>query len=181
MTRPLLLLAAALCLAVGCKGEPPASPQQAPPPAVNQIRSPPDFFGVKLGQGPNKIVFVLDRSGSMTCSIDYVKYELKRSIGTLDEKSEFHVIFYSSGPPVEMPTRRLVAATERNKKLAFEFIDSIIAQGETDPSKAIEQAFAAGPDTIYLLTDGEFDKAIVDLVKRLNAEKKVKVHTICFL
>jgi hypothetical protein len=80
-----------------------------------------------------------------------------------------------------MPTRRLVNATERNKQLAFEFVDGVIAQGETDPSKALERAFACNPDTIYLLTDGEFDRAIIDLVKRLNTGGKVSVHTIGFL
>ena len=128
-----------------------------------------------------KIVYVVDRSGSMTDSIDFVKYELKRSIGELGEAKEFHVIFYSSGPPVEMPTRRLVNGTERNKQLAFEFIDGVIAQGETDPSKALERAFDSKPDLIYLLTDGEFDRAIIELVKRLNAGGKVTVHTIGFL
>jgi phage FluMu protein Com len=128
-----------------------------------------------------KIVYVVDRSGSMTDSIDFVKYELKRSIGELSEIKEFHVIFYSSGPPVEMPTRRLVNATERNKQLAFEFIDGVIAQGETDPSKALERAFDCKPELIYLLTDGEFDRAIVDQTKRLNVGGKVTVHTIGFL
>jgi len=128
-----------------------------------------------------KIVYVVDRSGSMTDSIDFVKYELKRSIGELSEIKEFHVIFYSSGPPVEMPTRRLVNATERNKQLAFEFIDGVIAQGETDPSKALERAFDCRPELIYLLTDGEFDRAIIDQVKRLNVGGKVTVHTIGFL
>jgi phage FluMu protein Com len=140
------------------------------------------FFGAGVeGEIAHRIVYVVDRSGSMTDSIDFVKYELKRSIGELGEDTEFHVIFYSSGPPVEMPTRRLVAATERNKQLAFEFIDSIIPQGETDPSKALERAFACGAELIYLLTDGEFDKAIVDLVKRGNVGNKVTVHTIGFL
>jgi len=128
-----------------------------------------------------KIVYVVDRSGSMTDSIDFVKYELKRSIDELSEIKEFHVIFYSSGPPVEMPTRRLVNATERNKQLAFEFIDGVIAQGETDPSKALERAFDCRPELIYLLTDGEFDRAIIDQVKRLNVGGKVTVHTIGFL
>jgi len=128
-----------------------------------------------------KIVYVVDRSGSMTDSIDFVKYELKRSIGELSEIKEFHVIFYSSGPPVEMPTRRLVNATERNKQLAFEFIDGVIAQGETDPSKALERAFDCRPELVYLLTDGEFDRAIIDQVKRLNVGGKVTVHTIGFL
>ena len=137
------------------------------------------FFGA--GGEARKIVYVVDRSGSMTDSIDYVKFELKRSIGELGEEKEFHVIFYSSGPPVEMPTRRLVNATDRNKQLAFEFVDGVIAQGETDPSKALERAFEVKPELIYLLTDGEFDKAIVGLVKRLNAGGQVTVHTIGFL
>ena len=137
------------------------------------------FFGA--GGEARKIVYVVDRSGSMTDSIDYVKFELKRSIGELGEEKEFHVIFYSSGPPVEMPTRRLVNATDRNKQLAFEFIDGVIPQGETDPSKALERAFDVKPELIYLLTDGEFDKAIVGLVKKQNAGGQVTVHTIGFL
>jgi len=139
------------------------------------------FFAVGTQETAHKIAYIVDRSGSMTDSIDYVKYELKRSIGELDENTEFHVIFYSSGPPVEMPTRRLVSATDNNKKAAFEFIDSIVAQGETDPSKALEKAFAVGADLIYLLTDGEFDREIVGLVKRLNATGKTTVHTIGFI
>ena len=128
-----------------------------------------------------KVVYLVDRSGSMTDSLDIVKMELKRSIGELEEASEFHVIFYSTGPGVEMPTRRLVHATERNKELAFEFIDQVVAGNGTDPSQAIDRAFAIKPDLIYLLTDGEFDRAIVDLVKRRNADGKVRVYTIGFL
>jgi hypothetical protein len=139
-----------------------------------------EFFGMPIASA-RRIVYVVDRSGSMTDAIDYVKSELKRSIRELGEGKEFHVIFYSSGPPVEMPTRRLVNATDRNKELAVRFIDSVVAQGQTDPSKALERAFDVKPELIYLLTDGEFDKAIVGLVKRLNAAGKVKVHTIGFL
>ena len=141
----------------------------------------PEFIGIGTPAGTKKIVYVVDRSGSMTDSIDYVKYELKRSISELTEDKEFHVVFYSSGPPVEMPARRLVNATERNKQLAFEFIDGVVPQGETDPSKALERTFACNPELIYLLTDGEFDKTIVGLVKRLNVGGKITVHTIGFL
>ena len=132
-------------------------------------------------QGAAKVVYLVDRSGSMTDSLDIVKMELKRSIGELDDAAEFHVIFYSTGPGVEMPTRRLVHATERNKEMAFEFIDQVVAGNGTDPSQAIDRAFAVKPDLIYLLTDGEFDRAIVDLVKRRNADGKVRVYTIGFL
>jgi hypothetical protein len=136
----------------------------------------------KLSEGSEqRIVYVVDRSGSMTDSLDFVKYELKRSLQELQETSQFHIIFYSSGPPVEMPARRLMPATERNLGAAMEFIDTVIAVGGTDPMQALERAFAVQPDVIYLLTDGEFDKAVIDAVKRLNAGGKVRVSTIGFL
>ncbi len=141
----------------------------------------PGFFGAGGTDEASKIVYVVDRSGSMTDSIDFVKFELRRAISELPETKSFHIIFFSSGPPVEMPTRRLVDATENNKQNAFGFVDGVIPHGQTDPSVALERAFEVRPELIYLLTDGEFDRAIVDLVKRLNPGQQVTVHTIAFL
>ena len=188
MRAAIYLVVTAVSLFAGCRGtHAPTSndtnraTHAGPADVPNLLGQGRSFFGIALGDGAKNVVFVIDRSGSMTCTIDYVKFELKRSIRELDEADEFHVVFYSSGPPLEMPTRRLVNATEWNKQLAFEFVDGIFAQGETDPSKALEQAFAVGPELIYLLTDGEFDRSVVNLVKRLNADKCVMVHTIGFL
>jgi len=143
----------------------------------------PEFYGLGIIEtgGPSKIVYIVDRSGSMTDSIPDVKLELKRSINELPDDKEFHVIFYSTGPCLENAPRRLVKATERNKQQAFGFIDSVIAQGETDPSDAIRRAFACQPEVIYLLTDGEFDRSIIPLCKGLNGGGKVTIHTIGFL
>jgi hypothetical protein len=117
----------------------------------------------------------------MTDSIDLLKVALRRAIQQLHEESEFHIIFYSSGPPLEMPTLGLVKATANNKQMAAAFINGVIAQGETDPTKALQRAFGCAPDIIYLLTDGEFDRAMIDFVKRLNTGATVKVNTIGFL
>jgi hypothetical protein len=131
--------------------------------------------------GAERIVYVVDKSGSMTDSIAIVKRELKRSLRELPRGRAFHIIFYSSGPPLEMSARRLVDATDRNVGMAEEFIDKVVAGGQTDPSEALERAFAARPDLIYLLTDGEFDREIVGLVERLSASRRVRVDTIAFL
>jgi hypothetical protein len=160
--------------------EPPPAPDNAVPSSPPPVERGAEFFALKSGPAA-RIVYVVDRSGSMTDSIDFVKFELKRSLADLAEDQAFDVLFYSSGPPLEMPPQRLVPATAEWKQRAVTFIDDVIAQGETDPSKALERAFALQPDAIYLLTDGEFDRAIIGLVKRLNAAGKVKVHTIGFL
>jgi len=139
------------------------------------------YFGTVETEIIHKSVYVIDRSGSMTDSLHYVKLELKRCIGELGEDTLLHVIFFSSGPPLELPSRRLITATDLNRQLACEFIDGVIAQGETDPSKALERAFAVKPDTIYFLTDDKVSDTIIDLVRRLNADKKVTLHSICFL
>jgi hypothetical protein len=107
--------------------------------------------------------------------------ELRNRIDELGEDKQFHVVFYSSGPPVEMPTRRLISATEANRRQAKEFIDGVIPQGETDPSEALKRAFEVKPEVIYLLTDGEFDRAIVGLIGSINKGKDVDVYTIAFL
>ncbi|HOI54012.1 MAG TPA: VWA domain-containing protein [Phycisphaerae bacterium] len=137
------------------------------------------FFGVAATG--SKVVYVIDRSGSMTDSIMFVKHELKRSIGMLRPTDQFLPIFFSSGPAKTIAGGRLLTGVTANKERAYEFIDNIVPIGQTDPEGALKEAFRLRPDTIYLLTDGEFDQKIVGLVARLNADKRVKVHTICFI
>jgi phage FluMu protein Com len=128
-----------------------------------------------------KIVYIVDRSGSMSDSFMYVKRELIRAIGGLSGGNEFHVIFYSDGPGIEMPTRRLLPATAANKQLAYDFIGEIYPGGGTDPSEALNRAFRLRPDVIFLLSDGEFAPEIRGQIRTLNRDKRVTVHTICFL
>ena len=140
-----------------------------------------NFFGT--GGVAKKVVFVVDHSGSMTDSIVYVKHELKRSIRSLRPNQSFWLTFYSSGPTLDLPTagHKLVPATEPNKAQAFDFIDTIIAIGQTDPSDSLKKAFECQPELIYILTDGEFDPAIAGLIEKLNPKKEVTVNTICFI
>lgn len=153
------------------------------------------FFGLESGDAA-RVVYVMDRSGSMTDSVDFVNHELKGSIGSLPEQAEFTVIFYSSGPPFALTERSargevprtveaykapgLFRASDRNKRMAFDFIDRVVPQGGTEPEGAVRLAFSLEPDVIYLFTDGEFARSLVELVKLLNPEGKVVVHTISY-
>lgn len=138
------------------------------------------FFGI-TSKGPQSVVYVIDRSGSMTDSFMYVKQELIRSIQELTEKDRFHVIFYSSGPGLEMPARKLVPANDTNKQAAIRFIKETDPLGQTDPSDALDKAFRQKPQTIFLLTDGEFDASIPLYIDRLNSKKQTTVNTVCFM
>jgi Mg-chelatase subunit ChlD len=136
---------------------------------------------MKIRSAKKKIVYIVDRSGSMTNAMDYLKAELKRSIGKLQPDQQFHVIFFSSGPALEMPDKRLIPASDANKQKACTWIADIKAQGETDPEEAIKRAFSVGAEVIYLVTDGEFDRSVVHTIKTLNKVGKVTIHTITFV
>jgi len=166
--------------AVGCEGE----------------RRSTTFFGLDAGDA-RRVVYVVDRSGSMTDRINYVKEELKRSIATLREPTAFTVIFYSTDPPFalaekaasgavnltveEYTATRLFRATDRNKRMAFAFVDRIIPQGLTYAVKALELAFEMEPDVVFFLSDGTFDEPVLDLLARLNPSGPTTVHTIGYL
>ncbi len=190
-------------------------------------------FGLKIGgggAGPNanflgsggnayKIVYVIDRSGSMIECFDFVKRELKRSLEALQPSQSFHLIFSGGAEPevnshrnvdeeeevpfaqivfaswnprvksprtvpVVDPRRKLVHATQHFKKKAFAFIDTLVAEGGTDPVPALDAAFkvAGGPpELIYLMTDGNFDAAAAEAISKWNKERNVKINTIAVL
>jgi len=142
----------------------------------------PEFFGLGgQARGARNIAYVVDRSGSMLTTIAGVKKELRGSIGALRRSQKFHVIFFNTGAPLENPPRRMVSAINAHKTQAFEFIESITAGGGTDPRLAVRRAFAVEPDLVYLLTDGEFDPALVELLSQLNRDRSVRIFTIAYV
>jgi len=117
----------------------------------------------------------------MTDTFDFVRQEMKRSIGALRRSQKFHVVFFNVGDPVENPPRELVAAIPANKAQAFQFVDSILPGGGTDPESAMRRAFAVEPDIIYFLTDGEFRPELVQRLREWNQKEKTRIFTIAFV
>ena len=144
----------------------------------------PTFFntGGAQARGARRIVYVVDRSGSMIDTFDMVVEELIESVQGLGRSQKFHVMFFNTGAPVENPPRRLVSAIGSQKKAFFEFLqsDAVLPQGSTDPHDAMSRAFQLKPDLIFFLTDGEFDPALLAQLEQWNKDRQVKIFTIAY-
>ena len=136
------------------------------------------FFGQR-GRG-QRIIYVIDRSGSMADSFDFLRKELKRSINRLHHSQKFHVVLFNDGF-LEMPPERLVPAIGEYKRKCFKFLDQIHPGGMTDPIPAMKQAFRKKPDLVFFLTDGEFSPALVDELRKWNRKEKVKIFTLAYI
>lgn len=141
----------------------------------------PVFFGLGgSAQGAKRIVYVVDRSGSMLGTFTYVRRELERSIGGLRRSQKFHVIFFSAGTPLENPPGKLVSAIRARKEHLFEFLKDVHPEGSTNPEPAMRRALALEPDLIYFLTDGEFSPTLIEKLDRWNEDRRVKIFTIAY-
>jgi len=153
------------------------------------------FFGMGgggRGRGgglAKHVVYVIDRSGSMLATFDAVRNEMLTSIGQLSEKQNFHVIFFSDGPPQEPVDKRLVPATSEFKGKATDYLKGIFAKGQTDPIPAINRAFdvlekgdGAGGKVMFLLTDSAFpdNQKVIDVCKARNGKKDIHIFTFLY-
>ncbi|MEM1109639.1 MAG: VWA domain-containing protein [Planctomycetota bacterium] len=139
----------------------------------------PSFFG-QTGRG-SRFVYLIDRSGSMDGGrFNAARFELIKSIRSLREHESFYVIFYSSGA-TPMPGDKLVSATPKNQQEQIDWIRSISVGGSTNPTEALEIALnEIKPDTIWLLSDGQFNVSVADTIRGLNPRARVQINTIAF-
>jgi len=136
------------------------------------------FFGLQA-RGRD-FVYVVDYSGSMSGEkLRDAKDELVRSISSLRRRMRFYIIFYNT-KALPMPAAGLVKADEENKKKYFAWVQSASGGGGTDPTGAMRLALSLGPDTIWLLSDGLFDKSACDQIARANPGRKAQIHTVAF-
>ena len=141
----------------------------------------PDFFGLgSSARGIRRIVYVVDRSGSMLDTFGHVRQELRRSIGELRRSQKFHVIFFNAGVPLENPPKRLVSAVRAQKERFFEFLGDVFPEGSTHPERAMQRALSLEPDLVYFLTDGEFDPSLLGRLDKWNKSRRVRIFTIAF-
>ncbi len=129
----------------------------------------------------NSIVFVIDKSSSMSGRLERVIAALREAIEKLDSKQSFQLFFFDSVPYQHPNLKGLVKATKQNKGTMFKWVNSFVtADGGTDPLAAILRAIELKPDRIVVLSDGEFDPSHVDTITRANFVKpKERIRIDC--
>lgn len=135
----------------------------------------------------NKIVYVVDFSGSIIVAVDELKNELKKSIGALRPSQQFTVIiFYSTGAGADERVRtesfklELVSATEENRRAFFDWIDRKAPRGATEPLEALQRAIDLRPDAIFFFSDGYFEDAVVTAITRANRAARAQIYGLVF-
>lgn len=104
------------------------------------------------------LTIVVDVSGSMSGEkIDQARGALRQFIGTLGSSDRFRLIRFSSG--VESYRPGWTPATSAEVRAASEWIDALIAEGGTNISGALEEAFRATSSesrlpVVVFMTDG---------------------------
>jgi HEAT repeat protein len=150
------------------------------------------FFNVPVFS--NRIVFVLDLSGSMREKkrIEIAKEEMIKTINSFKQDVFFNIVLLGSDKygnynrANKVWQKSMVPATDRNKKDAAGFISSQKPYGWTNIYDAIICAFEDDDvDTIFLLSDGGASRGIfistdeiLHHIKKLNKFRKVRINTI---
>jgi hypothetical protein len=139
------------------------------------------------GTGYN-VVYVIDCSGSMVDTFDFVRREMLLSIGRLSTKQVFHIILFREGEPREFGAKTLARATIPNRKAAAKFLDETIPEGSTDPVPAVRAAFrvlkgaSLKGKMVFLLTDGVFpdNQKVLDVIRNENRDGSVRINTYLY-
>lgn len=143
-----------------------------------------------------RIVYVIDASGSMMRSRSFLLDELERSVAGLVPEQSFAVVFFQDDRAVVVPPRgRLHPATESEKRRVHDWIDrEVRPEGGSNPLQALAYALRLKPDAIFLLSENitgsgrfEIDKQrLLDQLERLNpagadGRRPVQINCVQFL
>jgi len=140
------------------------------------------YYGLPLFA--ERLVFVLDTSGSMTgLRIAAAKRELVKAINNLPIYASFGVVVFNGD--VDVWHRQLVPATVQSKKAAVLFVNSQATRSNTASYDALEAAFDFDTEAIYFLSDGEphggkisAPSDIVFAITAANKARRISLYTI---
>lgn len=135
-------------------------------------------FGEPDEESPRRVVFVLDRSGSMEGRpIEQAKKAIEAGIAALRPDDHFSIVAFDND--TEALSRRLLEADDRNRRRAREFLEDLRACGGTELAEGVAAAAKTlGKDggDLLLLTDGQVFGTAKILRKAHKA--RARIHTL---
>jgi hypothetical protein len=126
------------------------------------------------GGNGSKFVYVIDRSGSMGGSAEAAlraaKQELTRSMEAIEETHQFQIVFFNQDAKAFNPAgeRRLAFGTAHNKRIAQNFMATIIPDGGTEHEPALMMALSMKPDVIFFLSDAGIPQMTAAQLERIH-------------
>ncbi|HBZ97704.1 MAG TPA: hypothetical protein DEO57_07650, partial [Phycisphaerales bacterium] len=158
-----------------------------------------EFAGSRASNA-NRIVYVIDASGSLTPYLQIVLEEMFRSLRQLDDRQQFAIIFFQRDQALPVPPRgRLQKATGGAVDRAIDWINTganVVPGDSSNPLAALEMAFDLHPQVIFLLSDsitgsgayevdrGQLLAQLEDMnpvIESSTGRRKVQVNCIQFL
>ncbi len=147
---------------------------------------------VGISGNARRVVYICDATGTMLgLKFDLLQKQLYKAIDILKPIQGFNVIFFRGGDSDEEWAKpfadELVVANPANKQKVRQYIEGMTELGKgTNPLPALRRAFEQKAQLVYFLTDGQFDNVVgydevLAEVRRLNADKSVKINTIAFM
>ncbi|MBL9031948.1 MAG: hypothetical protein JNM80_09600 [Phycisphaerae bacterium] len=132
--------------------------------SADLVRTRPDELGATFaGLGARQaasVVYVVDASGAMVTSLQFVLAELERSVRALSSSQSFQVVLFRdsgcevfSPPAASSPTagNRVVPASPANKAHLARWLKSVRPAGKSDPLAGLTRGLAFRPDAIFFL------------------------------
>jgi hypothetical protein len=163
---------------------PGADTNQAPPIAASPTNAPDSNMNTNsanpFDQRGSNVVFVLDRSMSMkdNSKSTVARQDLVNTLRNLGTNKTFYVLFF---PYTHMPGTNPLPATKANidsmTNWIFSTSHSIFG---SNPDRAMMDAFKMKPDTIWLLSDGEFSTNVVQAIDDANDPLHASINTVGF-
>jgi hypothetical protein len=184
----------------------PAKWVEAPPPPPPPSEPVASFAGVEA-RPARRIVYLIDGSGSMAASLNFVKSELASSVARLSNDQSFQVIVYrqpagGGGAPLSYyffnggGDPDLIDASLEQKQRLRAWLETVSPGGRSEPLLGLEAALRLQPDLIFILTrniarSGGVDvqqrnRQILDTLDRINPKQLLggrlaKIKTIQFM
>jgi len=135
-----------------------------------------------------RVVFVVDASGSLIDTMPFVIDALAERIERLGAEQRAAVIFYQDGAAMEAPPVGMHPVSETTARRVRAFADpgrgNVLPAGTSDPIGAIERAALYEPDEIVLFTDaitngrttGLNPARLIEAVQRINGSRSTALR-----